>query len=166
MQKKEIRPLVVNALVAAIYVAIFYLIPQFGYGPIQFRVSEGLNHLNAYSPKYKWGIVLGVFVSNIYGYTQGLGWYDLVFGTIGSLITLYVCDYFYKRFPSEKGRLATTTIVFGIMMFIVAFELKFAFGLPFWFTYFTVSISEIVMLAITAPLFAYINRITHFDKQI
>lgn len=166
MRGKNVRSLVTNALVAAIYVAIFYLLPEFAYGPLQFRLSEGLNHLNIYHPKYKWGVIAGVFISNLYGFANGLGWYDLVFGTLHTALSFFICDWLFRQIKEEKFRYLTTILVFSVMIFIVALELKWAFDLPFWPTYFTTFISEVFILSLTAPVMAFINRRVKFAKQI
>ncbi len=166
MQENKTRPLVINALVAAIYVVIYFIAPQIAYGPIQFRLSEGLNHLNAFDRRYKWGVVAGVFIANFYGFANGLGWYDLVFGTFHTVISFLICDWIYPKLPSVKARLGATTVIFSLMIFIVAFELNLAFQLPFWYTYFTLVVSELIVLAITAPLMYWIDRQVHFHEKI
>ena len=61
----KIRTLIVNALIAALYVIITWLIAPFGFTHVQFRASELFNHLIVFNKKYFFGIVLGVFVANL-----------------------------------------------------------------------------------------------------
>lgn len=165
MQSKHNQALVVNALIAALYVALYFVAPQFAYGPIQFRVSEGLNHLNVYHKNYKWGVVLGVFLSNFYGFMTGLGWYDIVFGTAHTLLSFLLCDWVYRYLKTDKQKLAATTLIFSMMIFIIAFELNLAFELPFWATYASLFVSEVIILALTAPLIYLINKRLYLAKM-
>ncbi|KLD58959.1 hypothetical protein WP50_22215 [Lactiplantibacillus plantarum] len=63
MTQSKIRPWIINALVAAMYVVLCLGPAAFSLasGAIQFRVSEGLNHLAVFNRKYIWGIVAGVY---------------------------------------------------------------------------------------------------------
>ncbi len=56
-----VRALVINALVAALYIVLAVVPGVFNLasGAIQFRVSEGLNHLVAFNRKYLLGVVVG-----------------------------------------------------------------------------------------------------------
>ncbi|HEY4552695.1 MAG TPA: QueT transporter family protein, partial [Bacillaceae bacterium] len=71
----NIRTLAVNGILAALYIAVTMLIQPFGFTNIQFRVSEIFNHLVVFNKKYIYGIVIGVFLSNLL--FSSLGVYDL-----------------------------------------------------------------------------------------
>ena len=58
------RNMVTNTIVAALYVAMTGIFSFMSFGAIQFRVSEMLNHLVGYNKNYKYGVLLGVFISN------------------------------------------------------------------------------------------------------
>ncbi|MDO4679900.1 MAG: QueT transporter family protein [Aerococcus sp.] len=164
-QKSNTHVLVINAIVAAIYALLFFILPQVAWGPIQFRISEGLNHLNAFDRRYKWGVVVGVFVANFYGFATGLGALDLFFGTAHTLISFLICDYAYRFAKDMKQRLIVDVIVFSLMIFIVGIEL-YMIGMPFWATYGTLILSEAIILAITAPIMFYVNRAVDFKAKM
>ncbi|MFP3847093.1 QueT transporter family protein, partial [Priestia filamentosa] len=84
----NIRTISINALVAALYIAVSLLIQPFGFTNIQFRLSEMFNHLVVFNKKFIFGIVIGVFLTNLL--FSPLGAYDLVFGVLQSLIALLV----------------------------------------------------------------------------
>ena len=84
----KVRTLVVNALIAALYIAVSALIVPFGFTNIQFRISEVFNHLIVFDKRYFFGIVIGVFLYNLL--FSPLGWFDLVFGVAHSAISLAI----------------------------------------------------------------------------
>ena len=59
----NIKTLAVNGIVAALYIAITFVVQPFGFTNVQFRVSEMFNHLIVFNKKYIYGIVLGVLLS-------------------------------------------------------------------------------------------------------
>ena len=65
--KKTARLTVLTALIAAAYVALTYLSASMGlaFGQIQFRLSEALNILAAFTPAAIPGLTIGCFLSNI-----------------------------------------------------------------------------------------------------
>ena len=67
--------LVVNALIAALYIGLCFIGPASG--AIQFRISESLNHLVVLNKKLIWGVVLGVVIFNQF---FGYGGLDTLFG--------------------------------------------------------------------------------------
>ena len=81
----KIKTLVVNAILAALYIAVSGLQPApFGFTNIQFRVSEMFNHLIVFKKKYIFGIIFGVFLSNLF--FSPMVAYDLIFGVGQSLL--------------------------------------------------------------------------------
>src|SRR5690625_7296653 len=67
----NIRTLVTNGVLAALYIAVTAIIAPFGFTNIQFRVSEMFNHLIVFNRKYFWGIITGVFIANLFMSTLG-----------------------------------------------------------------------------------------------
>jgi uncharacterized membrane protein len=51
-------------------------------------------------------------------------------------------------------------------MFIIAFELYLALGLPFLFTWLTTAAGEFVVLAVGIPVMYALNKQLRFDKLI
>lgn len=77
------RFIVTAALIAAAYAALTYLSAALGlaYGGIQFRLSEALNILAAFTPAAVPGLMIGCVIGNI-GSPMGL--VDIVVGTLAT----------------------------------------------------------------------------------
>ena len=160
----NLRTLVVNALLAALYIAVSALIIPFGFTNIQFRISELFNHLIVFDKKYFLGIVLGVLLYNFF--FSPLGWYDLVFGVAHSAISLSIIILLAKYIKNIWILLIANTLIFTFNMFIIAFELNLALELPFLFTWLTTAVGEFVVLAIGIPIIYALNKRLQFNKLI
>jgi uncharacterized membrane protein len=156
--------LVVNALIAALYIAVSALIVPFGFTNIQFRISEVFNHLIVFNKKYFFGIVIGVFLYNLL--FSPLRWYDLVFGVGHSAISLGIIILLSKYVKNTVALLVANTLVFTFNMFIIAFELNLALELPFLFTWLTTAAGEFAVLAIGIPIIYALNKRLRFEKLI
>jgi uncharacterized membrane protein len=73
-----------GAVIAAAYAALTWLAALAGlaYGPVQFRFSEALTVLPAFSGAAVPGLTLGCLLGNL---LSGYGAYDMVFGTLATL---------------------------------------------------------------------------------
>lgn len=153
------------AVVSAIYVVLTMPFASFGFGAIQFRLAEGLNHLGAFHKDYKWGVILGVFLTNLL-FSTDLGIVDLIFGTFHTAVSFFIAEFLMRRIVDPKKRMAVITLVFSVMMFIIGLELYFVLDLPFWFNYFTLFLSELLILAVTAPVMLLLNQRVNFRKLL
>ncbi|MFS0779458.1 QueT transporter family protein [Neobacillus sp. 3P2-tot-E-2] len=160
----KIKTLVVNAILAALYIAVSGLIAPFGFTNIQFRVSEMFNHLVVFNKKYIFGIIVGVFLSNLF--FSPMVAYDLVFGVGQSLLALSITIVSARFIKGIWARMIVNTVVFTFTMFLIAWELNLAFELPFLFTWLTVAIGEFVVMAVGMPIIYYINKRVNFEKMV
>jgi uncharacterized membrane protein len=160
----NIRTIVVNGILAAVYIAVTMLIQPFGFTNVQFRVSEMLNHLVVFNKKYFFGIVLGVFFANLF--FSPMVAYDLVFGVGQSVIALLITIFSMRYVKNIWARMAVNTLVFTFTMFLIAWELKLAFDLPFLFTWLTTAAGEFVVMAVGAPIMYAVNQRAHLDKLV
>ncbi|GIN38931.1 MULTISPECIES: QueT transporter family protein [Heyndrickxia] len=160
----KVKTLVGNGIVAALYIAVSFIIQPFGFTNIQFRVSEIFNHLVVFNKKYMIGIVLGVFLTNLF--FSPMRAYDLVFGVGQSIIALLITILISKFITNIWGRMIVNTIVFTITMFFIAIELHLAFDLPFTITWVTTAVGEFVVMAIGAPIMYYLNKRVNFEQQL
>lgn len=158
------KRMIINTIVAALYVAMTAIFSFMSFGAIQFRVSEMLNHLVGYHKSYRYGVLAGVFISNLLLSTLG-GW-DLLFGFGQTLLSFLILDKLFKPGDSERKRMVMTTVVFVGTMVFVAMELYWVLGLPFWFSYGTAAFGEAVVLIVSAPIMASLNRILHFAERM
>lgn len=152
-----------SGIIAALYVAVSLLIAPFGFTNIQFRVSEMFNHLVVFDKKYIFGIVLGVFIANLF---SPLGVVDLVFGVGHSIIALTITIFSAKFISGVTKRMIFNTLVFTVTMFIIAFELNLVLGYPFLFTWVTVAAGEFIVMAVGIPVMIALNNRLNFKKLI
>lgn len=158
------KTLVINGILAALYIAVSMLIQPFGFTNIQFRVSEMFNHLIVFNKKYIFGILLGVFLTNLL--FSPMKAYDLIFGVGQSLIALTITIICCRIIQSIWKRMLVNILAFTVTMFIIALELNLAFGLPIMWTWLTTAIGEFAVMAIGAPLILAIHRRVNFEKLI
>lgn len=83
--QNKILFLALSAVIAALYAAATYLAASvnLAYGPVQFRFSEALTVLPAFTPAAVPGLAVGCFLANL---TSPLGVVDWVFGTLATLL--------------------------------------------------------------------------------
>ncbi|SHF71608.1 QueT transporter family protein [Ornithinibacillus halophilus] len=158
------KTLVANALVAALYIAVSAVIQPFGFTNVQFRVSEIFNHLVVFNKKFFFGIIFGVFLTNLM--FSPMKAYDIIFGVAHSAISLGIIILLAKYIKNYLVLMTANTLVFTFNMFIIAFELKLALGMPFLFTWLTTAAGELVVLAVGIPIMLALNKQVRLDRLI
>ena len=58
------------------------------------------------------------------------------------------------------------SIVFSVMIFLVAIELKIVLELPFWLSYFETFVGEIVVMLVGIPVMLAADKAIGFTKQM
>lgn len=159
----KIKTLAVNGILAALYIAVSMLIQPLAFGNIQFRIPEMFNHLIIFNKKYFFGIVIGVFITNLF---SPMGIYDLIFGVGQSVIALLITMFSLRYIKGIWTRMAFNTFIFSFTMLIIAIELKLAIGLPFWISWATTAFGELIVMSIGAPLIYTLNKRINFEKLI
>ncbi|MGG3573475.1 QueT transporter family protein [Bacillus gobiensis] len=158
------KTLVGNALFAALNIAVSALIQPFGFTNIQFRISEMFNHLVVFNKKFIYGIILGVFLTNLF--FSPLLAYDLVFGVGQSLLALSITIFSARFVKSIVARMVINTLVFTFTMFLIATELQLAMDFPFFATWLTTAIGEFVVMFVGMPIMYALNKRVRFDKLV
>lgn len=170
MHKSNTKTLVVTALIAAIYVVLSVVPGVFNLasGAIQFRVSEGLNHLVGFSRKYLFGVVLGVVIFN--ALFSSMGWVDVVFGGGQSLIGLALVAWLAPHLPKMWQKMTLNVVIMTLTMCLIAFEIVWTGHMnmqaAFWGIYGSLMLSEAIIMIITAPIMAALDRVLHFSRLI
>lgn len=162
----KVKFIATTGIIAALYVAVTLLVAPFGFTEIQFRVSEMFNHLVAFSPSFMPGIVIGVFIANLF---SPLGIFDLVFGVGHSIITLAIFIFICKFVKNIWARLIINSLLFTFTMFIISFELVLAGEIPsslFLWVWFTCAVGEFIVLAVGAPIMYLLNKRLNFKDLI
>ncbi|USG65244.1 QueT transporter family protein [Brevibacillus ruminantium] len=160
----NVKTLVVNGILAALYIAVSMLIQPFGFTNVQFRVSEMFNHLIVFNKKYFFGIVLGVFITNLL--FSPMAAYDLVFGVGQSVLALLITIFSMRFIKGIWARMMFNTAVFTFTMFLIAYELKLVFDLPFYFTWLTTAVGECAVMLVGAPIMYLINKRLQLEKRV
>lgn len=160
----KMKILTVNAIIAALYVVLGMVVAPISFMALQFRLPEIFNHLIVFNKKYFWGIIIGVFIMNLF--FSGLGWIDLVFGVGQSVISLLIMIGISKYVKGIIPRMIINTILFSITMVFIAWELFLALDYPFLETWFFASASELIVMGIGIPLMYILNKRLNFRKMI
>ena len=126
-----------SAIIAALYAALTIVLAPISYGPIQVRISEMLTVLPFLAPSAIVGLPIGCIVANIYG---GLGIYDIVFGSLCTLIAA-VLTYFLGKI--KKPILAPLPPVV-VNAFGVSLYLHFLFKMPYFLTVSYIALGETI----------------------
>ena len=160
----NIRTLAVNAVLAALYIAVTMIVQPIAFSNIQFRIPEMFNHLIVFNKKYIFGIVIGVFLSNLF--FSSLGVYDLIFGVGQSIVALMITILVCRFVQNIWARMIINTFIFTFTMFFIAIELNIVLKYPFWITWATTAIGEFVVMAIGAPIIHALNKRINLTKLI
>ncbi|MBC6150103.1 QueT transporter family protein [Listeria booriae] len=139
------KRLTTTAIIAALYVTITVVLGAFSFGAIQIRVGEMFNHFAVFNKKYIIPVTIGCAIANIF---SPLGIIDVLVGTTQTFLMLSIAYLIYRKVESVKVRMVINTIVCSLMMFIIAWELVYVLGLPFWFSYLTVAIGEAISMTL------------------
>ena len=82
-QQNQMAKLCLGAVIAALYTVLTLALPVLSYGPIQFRLAEGMTVLAWLCPEAIPGLTLGCFLSNLIGSPYALDW---IMGTLATFI--------------------------------------------------------------------------------
>lgn len=138
--------IVKTAIIAALYAVITMALAPISYGPIQFRVSEIMVLLVFIDRKYLTGLVLGCFLANL---LSQAGMYDVVFGTLATLIALIGIIKVREIFGSSLKSLllaSLSPVIFNGL--IIGWMLSYLYNLPFALTAFQIALGEFGVVSI------------------
>ncbi|HHT16312.1 MAG TPA: QueT transporter family protein [Papillibacter sp.] len=146
MSKFSTRKIAFAALVAAVYAALTMINP-WGYGPVQFRISELLCILPFFFPYSVWGLFVGCILSNL---ISAYGLYDVVFGSLASLLAGFCTMQLGKIRPQSlltKALACLPPVIFNALIIGGVIVLSASTpGETYWFTALTVGLGEAVVL--------------------
>ena len=137
-----------NAIIACTYAVLTLAIAPLAYSEVQFRVSEIIVFLAFYNRKWISGLVLGCFLANL---GSPIGGFDLVFGTLSTLIVCLCMHQVKNRYIAAIGGAVITGILVG-------FELHLAYGIPFVINAIYVGIGEGAVLLVGAFIFGWLEN--------
>ena len=96
--------------------------------------------------------------------------YDLFFGVLHSITRSFDNDFFRKFISGIFKRMVFNTIVFTILMIIIAFQLELlrssGISTEFLLTFLTFAVGEFVVMAVGIPIMVALNKRLNFEKLI
>lgn len=153
----KINTIVKLAIVSAIYIALTIAFGSISYGPIQFRIAEMLVLLCFYKKEYCYSLVIGCLLANLFSFE--LGWYDVLFGTLHTTVSVFVI--------SKTKNLFIASLIPTIFIIIVAIELSFVLELPILLTWLEVAIGEFIVVSVFGyTLFKILSKREDFMSLI
>ncbi|MDY0404205.1 QueT transporter family protein [Virgibacillus sp. 179-BFC.A HS] len=143
------------SLVAALYVVVTAWLAVFSFGAIQLRLSEMFNYLALYNKRYVFAITAGVVIANFMSPTWML---DVPIGGTATFLVLIFCRLVTKRIKNEPMKIAVTAIIFAVSMFTVAGQLAIVLDLPFFYTWLTVGLGELLSMTVGGILIYFVGK--------
>ncbi|NLT95454.1 MAG: QueT transporter family protein [Clostridia bacterium] len=129
----NIRTITKISLIAAIYAALTIGLAPLSYNFVQLRISEALTVLPFIMPESILGLFIGCAIANIY---SGLGIYDIVFGSLATLISAFLTAKMPTKWLAPLPPVAVNAVIIGYMWSYFA-------QMPFYLTAGYVAIGQI-----------------------
>ncbi|HHU75367.1 MAG TPA: QueT transporter family protein [Firmicutes bacterium] len=137
-------------IIAALYIAVTFLLSAISFGPVQVRIAEGLTLLPILFPEAIVGLFLGCFLANLLG---PFGAADIVFGSLTTLLAAYIT----YRFRHRSVIAYLSPIVLNA--FLVSLYLYLLFSVPYWPTVLTIGAGQTVaVLGLGLPLLRLLRK--------
>ncbi|ARK20685.1 QueT transporter family protein [Sporosarcina sp. P26b] len=153
--KSTVNELAKTALVAALYVTVTFVFAVISFGAVQLRLSEMFNYLALYNKRYIVGVTLGVALANFMSPTWLL---DVPIGSMATLVALLISRALVKKIKNDIVKMVITAIVFAVSMCAIAFQLNILLGFPFWATWLTAGIGELLSMTIGGMVIYALNK--------
>ena len=159
--RMSVSELTKTALVAALYVAVTVLLSVISFGAVQLRLSEMFNYLALYNKRYVVAVTLGVILANFMSPTWIV---DVPIGGIATFLVLLLCRSITKHIAHDIGKIVVTALIFAVSMFTVAGQLTILYDLPFWATWFTMGIGELLSMTVGGLTVYLLNKKIDLSK--
>lgn len=139
--------LVKVSIVAAIYIVATIALGQLSYwGPIGLRISEVLNFLTFIDPFYIISLTVGCAVANFYSFSI----VDVFVGSFATLVATYAM---------WKTKSMIVSIIWPVLgSAFIAEELHVLYKVPFFYTFFTQAVGELIVMIIGYFVFRQIFK--------
>ncbi|MBQ7655034.1 MAG: QueT transporter family protein [Clostridia bacterium] len=128
-----VKNLCLSGIIAALYAGLTILLQAISFQAVQVRVSEAMTLLPVLLPAAIPGLTVGCFLANI---LSPVGWMDMVFGTLATLIAAVLTRKFKKNlYLAALMPVLSNAVIIGVMLHV-------AFGEPLWMSMLTVGAGE------------------------
>jgi uncharacterized membrane protein len=136
-------------IVAALYVAVTFLLSAISFGPVQVRIAEGLTLLPILFPEAIIGLFLGCLLANLLG---PFGAADIVFGSLTTLLAAYITYRFRHSIIAYLSPIILNA-------FFVSLYLYLLFSVPYWPTVLTIGAGQgVAVLGLGLPLLRLLKK--------
>ena len=153
-----VRELVRGAIIAAVYALLTIVLAPISSGLIQCRVSEAMSVLPYFTFSAVPGLFIGCLIANL---LTGAPIYDVVFGSLATLLAAYMTYLLRKRAPKWFAPLPSVVVnalVVGALLTYV-----YQVGVGYWVAAGYVALGQaIACFALGLPLMSLLN--TYRDK--
>ena len=158
---KSVKVLAINAMLAALYVALAFVLSPISYGAIQVRLATSLYQLVAVDKRYYPGMVVGVVIANLF---SPYGFVDIFAGLGVTGLGLAVAIILIKNVKKRILKHIITTICVTIPMIFVAVVLKTAGGVPvpYPILYMYLMIGQLIAQTIGAVAVTQLGKVVDF----
>lgn len=167
MKQNKVVDMVQMAIVVALYVVITVMLGPLGSGAIQFRLSELFNFLAFYNKKYLWAVTLGCMISNY----MVFGLVDVIVGGLSTLIFVGLGTYLFQKDIAKPIFNGLTnqafvyfSLFFSVTMVTIAAELHVLYQAPFFLTWLTSGLGELLSLLIGGVIIFQVSKRIDFKK--
>lgn len=144
--KPQVRNLVFNAMIAALYAVLTVALEPISYGAVQFRLAEVMTLLAFVNPVFTPGLVLGCLIANLF---SPLGMVDVVVGTFATFLAVYPMRYCKSVWTASLLPVISNGLLVGV-------ELTLLFQLPLFATILSVAAGEFVVVSVIGVALYYI----------
>lgn len=128
-----VKNLCLSGIIAAVYAVLTILLQAISFQAVQVRASEALTLLPVLFPAAIPGLTVGCLLANL---ISPVGWMDVVFGTLATLIAAVLTRKLRKNlYLAALMPVLSNAIIIGIMLHV-------AFGEPLWMSMLTVGAGE------------------------
>jgi uncharacterized membrane protein len=176
MTKKTTLYMVQGAIIAALYAVLTIgqniLLPGSASMAVQFRVAEVLTVLAFFTPAAIPGLTVGCVIANISSVMSGLGFYDMVFGSLASLLAALLM-YALRNVRIKSVPLLALFMPAIANGIIVGFEIDFFFigSMSFNFVDFLVqggfvALGEVAVLLVLGIPLTLVMEKTKLSKKL
>lgn len=144
-----VQRIVRAGVIAAAYAGVSYALAPISFGPLQFRVAEGLSVLPILFPEAVPALFVGCLVANVIGPYGAL---DIVLGSLTTLAAAVLTRIFRRSILAYLSPIALNAV------FVSAY-LAALTGVPYWALVLSIGASEAAsVIAIGIPLVRFMRR--------
>jgi len=152
-----VENLCLSGIIAAVYAVLTILLQAISFQAVQVRVSEALTLLPVLFPAAIPGLTIGCLLANL---MSPVGWMDIVFGTMATLIAAVLTRVLRKNlYLAALMPVLSNAIIIGIMLHV-------AFGEPLWMSMLTVGAGEaLACFVLGIPLVKGLEKVSSLPVE-